>query len=403
VARSDDGMIRICEPEIGDAERKYVLEALDEVELSGHGRHVALFEKRLAEYIGVNHAVLVPNGTIALHLSLAAMGIGPGDYVVLPSQTIAVCLFSVIQQGAIPIIIDVDPDTWVMGTELSRAMDWIQDDAKGAQGKKCVFMPVHIFAGIPCDMNYIRAAQQALSDGVPLVDVRVLEDCSEAFGSLYNVRNSKDPRWCRVGSIGDAGTFSFFANKTVACGEGGAITTDSDILNQQLRYKRNCAYGKDPVMKFLADDLGFNYRPSNFIACMGLGQLDHVDQLCQRRLELNHWYKQMLSAEFTVQQVPGNCDPVPWMTAILVPRKHGVSQRDHLMQYLSENGIETRPTFPPLGDHGLIKKLNIFTVNLGETVSRRIWEDGVILPSGGSHLTLSRINYICDTVNAFLR
>lgn len=398
MTRSTDGKIMICEPEIGEEERGYVVEAIDEVELSGHGMHVKMFEQRFAEYIGVNHAVMTPNGTIALHLTLASLGVREGDFVILPGQTISSCAFATTSLCARVIVVDVDPETWCMDPgQVAIALDGIKKGRfhTSSEHPKCVIMPVHIFAGVPCDMDQIMEIAEEYSDDA--LSIYVVEDTCEAFGSSYIHKGVK----CLLGSIGDAGCFSFFANKTLQTGEGGMITTNSDLLDQRLRYLRNNGYGADPKNRFWANDQAYNYRPHNLAAAIGLGQLDKVDYLTRRRSEINAWYKSGLVKGFKFQTVPSKSIPVPWMTAVLVPTHEGKPRSAEFMKYMAENGIETRPTFPPLGQHPYINtpaKCHI----VSERNTQRIWDSGVILPSGGKHITREVVSKICSLANQFL-
>jgi len=235
--------VKMAEPEIGEAERKYVLQALDEVELSGHGRHVKEFEQRFAEYCEVNFSVMVPNGTIAPHLAMAALGVGPGDEVVLPSQTISTVAFAVTSLGAKVAPCDVDRNTWTMDPSVLKMV--LSENTK-------VVMPTPIFSGIMPDMEAIDEIIQEFETEHSQDMIYVIEDFAESIGSKYQGKRS--------GGFGDMGTCSLFANKNITTGEGGVITTDSAEWDRRLRYLRNCAYGIGEN-KFLAAEQGFNYRP----------------------------------------------------------------------------------------------------------------------------------------------
>lgn len=380
----EDIRVHIAEPDIAENEKRWVNDALDKNELSGHGWHVGEFEKKFAEYIGTKYAVATVNGTITLHLLLVALGIGKGDDVILPHQTISNCAFAVSLTGARVIAIDVEQDTWCMSPkELANAI---------TPNTKAV-IPVHLFGGVPCDMftiiNVIK--HSGFSD-----KISVIEDCAESIGSKYCGK--------MTGSIGLAGSFSLFANKTIMTGEGGIITTDSKDLYDKLRYLRNVAYGKDPETKFWANDLGFNYRPSNLICALGLGQLERIEYLVKRRQDIHSWYVDKLNDNFEFQGSYSNCESVCWMNAVKLPKFNGHSMKSRFMRHMKDNGIETRPAFPPLGQHPYFKKLgNGSILSMDAKVSESIWENVVLLPSAGKKLTREVIYDVAETANNFFK
>lgn len=374
--------IKMAEPEIGEREKKYVLEALEEVELSGHGRHVLEFEKRFAEYCGVEYAVMVPNGTIAPHLAFMTLGIEPDDEIILPSQTISTLAFAVTSLFAKVVPCDVDPKTWTMAPNALKNV--LSPNTK-------VVVPTPIFAGVMPDMDAIYAVIEEF-EKFSLEEIYVVEDFAESIGSSYKGKKS--------GNFGDMGTCSLFANKSISTGEGGMITTNSRNWNDKLRYLRNCAYGIGEN-KFWAKHQGMNYRPHNLAACIGLGQLDNVDYLMKRRYDINNWYHKYLSDKFVWQEKLPNCECVPWMNAVLVPQEDGVSRKSDFMRYMSEFNIETRPLFPPIGKHPYLK--NRFLVSEeNEDISTFLWDNGVLLPSGGPKLTEEVVEFVCEKANDFL-
>jgi len=738
----------IAQPDISTPEIEYVLEALRENELSGHGRHVRLFEERFAKFIGSEFALACPNGTITLHLILEALGIGQGDEVILPSQTISNCIYVVSLTGATPVVVDIDPLSWCMDPKLFK--EAITDKTKAV-------MPVHLFGGIPCNMTEI--CKIAKKHGITVV-----EDCAESIGSKFNGK--------MTGNIGDVASFSLFANKTITCvppgtkivindgdnnyvpvggkvtknieeltvgsdvltynessgmkelekitnvfkrkikepifriflsngnrldvtsehpiyvhgkgfvkaselsvsdevvqllyhglggringlknvgkhyedfmstdsaksrkerhsdvishshndpnsgfndpkskyvekqvrlkskleefrrpenvdkrkkdgiektrqasiknwknpeyvrkvkaglekarnseewvknycrglnmkpnrseiylgeiindifpgefeyngdgrlgvavagyipdyvnvngkkkvidlfgghwhtedeveirkskmkkvgfdcliiwdyelddektkqrikdfvynpntkvvtiekiekieydgfvydieteknhnffaygvlvhncGEGGIITTNNQKLFERMKYLRNVAYGTDPETKFWANDMGFNYRPSNLVCALGLGQLDRVEYLMKRRNDIHSWYMKYMSPKYTWQKPYPSSEPCCWMNAVLAPEG---TNRSYLMKYLIKNGIETRPTFPPLGQHPYLKKEKYTVRSMGEEVSQDVWNRGILLPSAGKALDEDAIKDICQYLNIYI-
>lgn len=512
----------MAEPELTGREKGYVNKAIEELEISGHSKYVGIFEEQFAKYIGTKYSLLLPNGTLTLHLALRAMGVDEDSEVIVPSQTISSVAFSISYLGATMVVVDVDPDTWCM--DMRAAVRAITSRTK-------VIMPTHIYGGIPCKIEEIK-------DQINPHLVYVLEDAAEALGSEHLDR--------KVGAIGDAGSFSLFANKNMTClpagtlistwvgktkienmrvgdlvlccengdktpyqkitgkialdavtkvisrvsddlrtlffsngfeltvtgnheiyverkgwirsesvlvgdnvilfnqkqlalhsvkvidnkkenmtmmvynletdrnhnyfadnvlvhncGEGGVITTSNDKLYEKMRYLRNMAYGPIPETRFWANDLGYNYRSTGLQASFALGQLEGIDMLLKRRQDIHKWYLKYLSKDYVWQKVDENDKVCWWMNAVLVPQKDGRSRRSDFMKFLMECGIESRPTFPPLSQHSYLKKYGV--ISKGEDNSQYIWENGVLLPSGGAKLTEEKVAYICEKAYKFLK
>jgi perosamine synthetase len=166
-------MIRICEPDISDIEEDYVLEALRQNELSGHGKHVRQFEQKFADFLGAKHAIMVPNGTVSLHLVLAAFGVKAGDEVIIPSQTISSCAFACAYLGATVVVVDVDPNTFCMDVKALR---------KAITRKTKAIMPVHMFGGVPCEMDTIMNI--ARENGISVLEDAAAHRCYENAAQL---------------------------------------------------------------------------------------------------------------------------------------------------------------------------------------------------------------------------
>ena len=239
----------VCEPLLAGNEAAYVAEAVSGGWISSAGKYVGAFEEAFAAYCGARHGIAVCNGTAALHLALVALGIGPGDEVIIPDFTMAASAFAVCYTGAMPVFADAEPGTWNL-------------DAARVEGKITsktrAIMPVHIF-GVPCDMAPLRH----LADRHGLF---LLEDAAEAHGAEW--------RGKKTGSLGNIAAFSFFANKNIATGEGGMVTTDDDTLAAACRYYKNLCFPLDAPRAYLHADIGFNYRMSNLHAAVGLAQVE---------------------------------------------------------------------------------------------------------------------------------
>src|SRR5581483_381212 len=229
----------IAEPDIGPLERKYVLDAVRSGWVSSLGRYVIEFERRFAEFCETREAVSTCNGTAALHLALASLGIGPGDEVVVPALTFVASASAVVYTGARPVFADVDESTWCVSAETI---------ARALSPRTRAIIVVHLF-GQPADMDPILALGARRR-------IRVIEDAAEAHGALYRGR--------KVGGIGDVGVFSFYGNKIVTTGEGGMLVTGDRTLAERARFLRD--HAMSPSRRYYHPEIGYNYRLTNLQA-----------------------------------------------------------------------------------------------------------------------------------------
>jgi perosamine synthetase len=312
-------LIPVYKPCLEGNERKYVLECIESTWISAKGHFVNDFEESFANRIGVQHAVSVCNGTVALHLALIALGIGPGDEVIVPTLTYIASVNAITYTGATPVFVDSVYTTWQMDpTEISLN---ITSHTKA-------IMVVHLY-GQACDMDAIMEIARKHR-------LFVIEDAAEAFGTHYKDRH--------VGTIGDIGTFSFFGNKTITTGEGGMVVTNDKTLNERTRHFKGQGLAK--YREYWHDVIGYNYRMTNVAAAIGLAQLERADDFILKKRELAERYKSELSDYPITFQVEA-LDTVHsyWMVCILVEKPE---QRDYFREHLSLAGIETRPIFYPV-------------------------------------------------------
>jgi perosamine synthetase len=310
------GNIPLYKPDLSGNERRYVLECIDSTWISSIGAFIGKFEQAVATAAGVEHAISVCNGTVALHLALHCLGIGPGDEVIVPTFTYIASVNTIAQTGARPVFAE------------SRVGDWLLDPddvRRRITSRTKAILPVHLY-GAACDMADICAiaAQN---------DLKVVEDCAEAFGVTIEGQH--------VGSFGDVGTFSFFGNKTVTTGEGGMLTTNNDALAARLRMTKG--QGQSLTQRYWHEIPGFNYRMSNIAAAIGLAQMERFGSILDRKHALAATYRGLLgNLPVTFQQPAANVAGSDWLFTVLLPA--GV-KRDQLMSEMAALGIETRPTF----------------------------------------------------------
>ncbi len=311
--------IPIYQPALDGNEKKYVNECLDSTWISSKGRFISEFEQNFAEYTSVKYAASVCNGTVALHLALLALGIGPGDEVIVPTLTYISSVNAIVYTGATPVFVDSLEDTWQMDpADVLRKM---------TPHTKAI-MVVHLY-GHPCDIETLSAIARERS-------VFLIEDCAEAFGAQYKGRD--------VGSFGDIATYSFFGNKTITTGEGGMVVTNDETLYDRCLHFKGQGLAKH--RQYWHDVIGYNYRMSNICAALGLAQLERADQLIARKREIANLYRQGLSGLPVVfhDETPGVRHSF-WMCSLLV---ENASLRDPLRKTLENEGIETRPLFYPV-------------------------------------------------------
>jgi len=310
--------IPVYRPWLAGNEKKYVNECLDSTWISSKGKFIPLFEQQFAEYLGVRHAASVCNGTVALHAALLALGVGPGDEVIVPTLTYIASVNAIAYTGASPVFVDSLPDTWQMDPE---------DVQKKITSKTKAIMAVHLY-GHPCQMD--KLCSLAKEHGVYLI-----EDCAEALGSEFNGN--------KVGTFGDIATFSFFGNKTVTTGEGGMVATNDDTLHDRVVHFKGQGLAKH--REYWHDVIGYNYRMTNICAAIGLAQLERVGETIDRKRKIAGLYRELLKdIPVTFHGEQKDTFSTFWMCSILTPK---AEQREPLRESLKQSGIETRPLFYP--------------------------------------------------------
>ncbi|MBV8534344.1 MAG: aminotransferase class I/II-fold pyridoxal phosphate-dependent enzyme [Alphaproteobacteria bacterium] len=314
--------VQIAQPDLSHDELRAVVDALLSTWISSKGSYIEAFERDFASFNGIRHGIAVSNGTVALHLALVALGIGPGDEVIVPDLTFAATINAVLYCGATPVIIDVDAGTWTMSlAQVERA----------CTERTRAVIPVHLY-GRPAEIGPIAEFAKSRR-------IFVVEDCAEAHGATYAGR--------LVGQFSDIACFSFYGNKIVTTGEGGMCLTDSERLAATLLELRS--HGMKSGGGYWHEVVGFNYRMTNLQAALGVMQLRRIDQTLRRNLGLQQLYREHL------QDIPGvtfapslfsTCEPVVWLCCALVPG----GKRTQLIDTARRADIELRPFFHRLSD-----------------------------------------------------
>jgi perosamine synthetase len=366
---SDRERFGLHEPVFGAIEREYVLDCLDSTYVSSVGKYVDEFERRLAEYTGVSHAVAVVNGTAALHVCLLLAGVKQNDEVLVPALTFIATANAISYIGAVPHFVDSDLST--LGVDPSKLADYLQDIAEVRNGE-CynkntgrrikAIVPMHTF-GHPVDLDAIAFVSEKYA-------LTLVEDAAESLGSFYKGRHT--------GNWGKLSALSFNGNKIVTTGGGGAILTNDAQLARRAKHITTTA--KVPHRwAYIHDEIGYNYRLPNLNAALGCAQLEQIDQFLESKRRLAERYRQAFSA------VPGVCffsEPSfarsnYWLNAILLDREYA-HYRNELLDRMNDEGLMTRPTWALLHTLPMYAHCPRMDLSTAEDIERRL----INIPSG---------------------
>ena len=363
-------MIPVCEPVLDGREMEFVTECMETNWISSAGKFIPLFERKMSEYCGVPYGVACSSGTAALHLALLALGIGPGDEVLIPDFTLIVSANTIIQTGARPVLVDVDAKTWCIDPDLI--------EEKLSPRTKAIML-VHMY-GHPCDMEAVR-------DIASRHNLYVIEDCAQAHGAEVNGQ--------KVGSFGDAACFSFYGNKILTTGEGGMVLCRDERVKRQLQLLRDQGF-QDP--RFVHQVIGFNYRLTNIQAAIGLAQTEKLDEKVERKRWIAETYRELLSGQedITLPIEAPWARNVYWMYGILIEKSFGV-KKDDLMATLNSMGVDTRSFFCPMSLQPVYQGSDerFPQTDGNHPVSADLWNRGLYLPSGLG-LTRSQIEEVVE-------
>jgi dTDP-4-amino-4,6-dideoxygalactose transaminase len=363
----DVKMILTAGPSITTVERNYSAKAAAFGWNAHHSDYIEEFESQFANYVGAKYAIATSSCTGALHLSLLALGIGPGDEVIVPNITWVATASAVAYVGATPVFADVDAKSWTI--ELNSLKSLITSKTKA-------IIPVHLY-GFAADMF-------AVMDFARKHNLFVIEDAAPAIGTLINGR--------AAGTFGDLGCYSFQGAKMLVTGEGGMVVTDSK--DNFDRVKKLQEHGRIPG-SFWIDQIGHKYKISNIAASIGLAQLSSVERQISRKREINREYRELLSKNSRVKfqmEIP-NSRSICWMTSITIDDV----DRDDLFGFLSRRGIDTRPTFPRISSYPIWGPNLKHEFNKSDVIAKT----GINLPSG-VNLTGEKISHVSKSIIDYL-
>jgi perosamine synthetase len=368
--------VPVNEPLLDGNEQKYLSECIETGWVSAEGPFVGRFESQFAASVDRQYGIAVSNGSSALDVGIAALGIARGDEVILPTFTIISCAAAIVRVGAIPIVVDADPVTW--------NMDVHQIEAKITDQTRAI-MVVHIY-GLPVDMDPILN----LADQYGLF---IIEDAAEMLGQTYQNR--------LCGSFGDVSTFSFYSNKHITTGEGGMVVTDDPHLAERCRSLRNLCF--QPHQRFVHEELGWNLRMTNLQAAMGVAQLERLAEFVDRKRAMGQRYTKLL-ADIPGIQLPlaqtNYAKNIYWVYGIVLGDEISVDAKV-VMQKLAEFKIGTRPFFWCMHEQPVFQKMGLFE-GVSCPTAERLARRGFYIPSGLA-LTEAQIDQVTTALKQILK
>ena len=363
-------MIPIFEPYITGNEKKYLNDCIDSTWISSQGKYILEFEKALADYHSMNYAVVTSNCTTALHLSLKALGIGPGDEVICPALTFIAPANMVVLSGAKLVLVDIHLETLTIDPDLI--------EQKITSKTKAIIV-VHQFGHAAHMDEIINIAKK--------YELKVIEDNAESIGARYKKK--------LLGTFGDVSTYSFFGNKIITTGEGGALLTNNEETAIKCRELRD--HGIDHKKKYHHIDLGYNYRMTNMQAAIGLAQVEKLDEiLTMRKRQIKNYYEKLSNVKgITLRKFAEWCEPVHWMMTITLDDQYN---RNEFLSYMKDRGIDCRQMINPVyqADHFI----DMF-LDQDFKKSELISKNSAHLPSS-LNLKDEDITFICNTIKKFL-
>jgi perosamine synthetase len=351
-------MIPVCVPLVGERERALVAECLQEGWISSTGPWIGRFEEGFKALCGREHAIAVSNGTAALEVAVRALGVGPGDEVIVPSFTIISCALAVLSAGATPVFVDVDADDWMLTVD---AVEQARSERTRA------VMAVHMYGEIAPLAELLAWADR---HGIALI-----EDAAQAHGAEVRTAGGA---LAPAGSQGAVSCFSFYANKLITTGEGGIVVTDDPDLAARAARARNLDFL--PERRFWHEAIGGNFRLTSLQAALGIAQLDTVPERVATKRAMGKVYREALAElpGLQLQTTSRHGEGYPWMFGLVLEDRRGPATV--LAAQLAERGVQTRPFFTGLHEQPALRDRHRAVGSFD--VTERLGRQGLYLPSG---------------------
>lgn len=363
---------------MGGTERDWVEKAFESEWIVPLGPNVDEFEHRLEKYLGAPNVVALSAGTAAIHLALVALGVGSGDEVICQSFTFAASANPIKYQGADPVFVDSEPDTWNMSPDALE--EAIIDRKKQTGHYPKAIIPVYLY-GMPAKIDEIRAIADKY-------DIPIVEDSAEALGSEYKGK--------KCGTLGNYGCLSFNGNKIITTSGGGALVCHSKEEADRVKFYATQAREQRPY--YYHETIGYNYRLSNVSAGIGCGQMDVLQPHVELRRAIHDFYTKELAEidGLSVQQNPStDFNSNFWLSTVLIDPKTG-KDPESLRQFMLDAGVETRRLWRPMHMQPVFADAPYY----GDTTCETLFDRGLCLPSG-SGLKEEELRYVADKIKEF--
>ncbi|WP_412761910.1 DegT/DnrJ/EryC1/StrS family aminotransferase [Priestia megaterium] len=360
-----ESRIYLSPPHMSGDEQGYIHEAFESNWIAPLGPNVDGFEKEIASYVGVSEAVAVSSGTAAIHLALSLLGVTKGDTVFCSTLTFIASANPIIYQGAEPIFIDSEPETWNMSPQaLKRAL---QDASMQGTFPKAVIV-VNLY-GQSAKMDEILSLCNQYN-------IPVIEDAAESLGSTYKGKAS--------GTFGKFGVYSFNGNKIITTSGGGMLVSNDVAALQQARFLATQA--RDSAPHYQHSQLGYNYRMSNILAGVGRAQLQVLENRVEARRQIFERYYQELAGLTGITFMPelSNTKTNRWLTVLTINEKEAGISAAQLVQAFTEQNIEARPVWKPLHMQPLFQGARYYPHSENDDVAQLLFQTGICLPSGSN-------------------
>lgn len=379
-------MIPLSIPKIEGNESKYVQDCLTTGWISSAGSYVNQFEEMIASYAGAKYGVACMNGTVGLHIAQILLGVSANDHVIAPNITFIATLNAIKYTGATPILIDVDADNWQM--DLNLLEDYLKNQTElratetgtfsfdiTTQKRVRAIMPVHVLGNMG-DMNRMLAIAKTYH-------LEIIEDSTEALGSTFEGKHA--------GTFGKLGVFSFNGNKIISTGGGGVIVTNDEDLAKKAKHLTTQA--KVSALDYIHDEIGYNYRLVNVLAAIGVAQMETFPQILEDKKAMDAFYREQLKGvgDIKFQEIPEGTDPNCWLFTF------STSRMRELLEYLNENGVQSRPFWMPMNQLEMFKD-NIY-INTSD-VSASVYAHSISIPSSAG-ITQEQLETVVKTIKAF--
>ena len=350
--------IYLSSPTMHSEEQQFVKEAFDTNWIAPLGPNVTAFEEEMAAYAKAGYVTALSSGTAAIHLALKLLNIGPGDVVFVSDLTFAATCNPIVYEGATPVFIDAEPDTWNMSP---RALEKAFEKYPKPKAVLCAYL-----YGTPAKIDEIMAVCEA--HHVPYI-----EDAAESLGSTYKGKHT--------GTLGRFGIFSFNGNKIITTSGGGMLVSEDEEAIKKAVFLATQA--RDPARYYLHSQIGYNYRMSNVVAGIGRGQLPHLDEHKARKQAIYRQYKEAFAdiSEIGMNPLNPDGDANNWLSGMLIERESNVTP-DMIMDALEAENIESRPIWKPMHEQPVFVKCDCMPHNEdGSSVGSGVFERGLCLPS----------------------